>query len=166
MTESDEITPRETAPPVVTVLAVAGDDTWLHLYRDVPSMLKDDDIGTKGNFHGPIEFFDRDAFRLVPVFGPDWQLEDLRKSHEMLDPCLIRRRLYAVVRHVEGHLRRHPEVLEPYHLTLEDAISQLPPLTGPDLDDDLAVLWTILGPFSHSGGFFHNALHAAGWRHD
>jgi hypothetical protein len=166
MTENGQSMAPEITESEVTIIAIAGDDTWLHLYSDVRSLLGDTGVGANGGSHGSIEFFDGEGRRLAPVFGPDWKLEDLQRSAEVLDPCHLRRRLYAVVRHVEGHLRRHPEILEPFRLTLEEAVAKLPRLPGPGLDDDLAVLWESLGRVGHSAGFFHNALHAGGWTHN
>jgi hypothetical protein len=166
MTISGQSTAPEITESDVAIVAIAGDDTWLHLYGDLRSLLGDTDIGTNGNSHGAMEFFAGDGRRLLPVFGPDWSLENLHRSAEAPDPCQLRRRLYAVVRHVEGHVRRHPEILEPFKLKLDEAIAKLPRLSGPGLEEDLTALWEILGRVSHSAGFFHNALHAGGWTHD
>ncbi|MCG5469013.1 hypothetical protein LADH09A_002914 [Micromonospora sp. LAH09] len=166
MDEPSTITP---APdPIAGIVAIAVDDTFAHVYPDVEQMIKDG-FGDADSRRGALEFFSAAGDRLAPVFGPTWQLVDLRAGGVERDPDRLRRRLTAVVDHVAAYLREHPDDVEATGLTLDEAIAQLPRPAEQDLADVLALFPhriddRTIRPFSR-GSYFHNALHAAGWTH-
>ncbi|MDG4782146.1 hypothetical protein O7614_21020 [Micromonospora sp. WMMD961] len=166
----DEFSTIVTAPRAINgIVAIASDDTFAHAYPDVRQMIADG-LGDTDTRRGALEFFDPAGARLVPVFGPAWQLVDLQDSGDDPDADRVRQRLTAVVDHVAAYLRKHPDVVEAAGLTLDEAISQLPR----PAEQNLAKVLTLfphriddggtIQPFSR-GGYFHNSLHAAGWTH-
>ncbi|MBE1491659.1 hypothetical protein [Plantactinospora soyae] len=160
------------------IVAVASDDTFAHTYPDLRTMREDPIMGPDSHHRNDLEFFDVNGRRLLPVFGPTRKLTELREAAGDPDPGLLQRRLAAVVRHAENHLRAHPELTEPFGLTVEAAIATLPRPETEDLAETLAAFphqdrpqvpaawWqprTLV--HAHAGNWFHNALHAAGWTH-
>ncbi|MGC5288923.1 hypothetical protein [Micromonospora sp. DT231] len=159
-----------TAPRTITrVVAIAADDTFAHVYSNVRQMIEDG-FGDADTRRGALEFFNAAGGQLVPVFGPAWQLVDLRDSRDAPDAARLRQRLAAVVDHVVAYLRKHPEFVKASGLTLDEALLQLPRPAEQDLAHVLALFPHHVGddrtirPFSQ-GGWFHNSLHAAGWTH-
>ncbi|MBQ0994792.1 hypothetical protein KBX08_32560 [Micromonospora sp. H61] len=159
-----------TAPRTITrVVAIASDDTFAHVYSNVRQMIEDG-FGSADTRRGALEFFNAAGGQLVPVFGPAWQLVDLRDSRDAPDADRLRQRLAAVVDHVVAYLRMHPEFVKASGLTLDEAILQLPRPAEQDLAHVLALFPhhidddKTIQPLSQ-GGWFHNSLHAAGWTH-
>ncbi|MFJ9975365.1 hypothetical protein [Streptomyces cyaneofuscatus] len=154
---------------ITTIVAIAADDTFAHVYSNVRQMIEDG-FGDADTRRGALEFFSAAGGQLVPVFGPAWQLFDLRDSRDAPDAARLRQRLAAVVDHVVAYLRKHTEFAKASSLTLDEALVQLPRPAEQDLahvlalfphhiDDDRTVQ-----PLSR-GSYWHNALHAAGWTH-
>ncbi|WP_406063031.1 hypothetical protein [Micromonospora sp. NBC_00860] len=159
-----------TAPrTITTIIAIASDDTFAHVYSNVRQMIEEG-FGDADTRRGALEFFSAAGGQLVPVFGPAWQLVDLRDSRDAPDADRLRQRLAAVVNHVVAYLRKHPEFVKASGLTLDEAILQLPRPAEQDLAHVLALFPHHVGddrtirPLSQ-GGWFHNSLHAAGWTH-
>ncbi|GAA0955704.1 hypothetical protein [Virgisporangium aurantiacum] len=156
----------------VNVLAIACDNTWLHVYDDVSTLLQDDDIGVGNDAHGAMEFFDRDGRRLAPVFTHAWTLMDLAPTGEPPDPEELQGRMCAVVDHVRDYLDRHGDSAERqlsrFGLTPAAAVRQLPKIEGMKYVDSLAafVAPTSANGDEHNGDWFHNMLHRTGWTHD
>ncbi|MEU4473164.1 hypothetical protein [Micromonospora sp. NPDC023888] len=154
---------------ITTIVAIATDDTFAHVYSDVRQMIEDG-FGDADTRRGPLEFFSAAGAQLVPVFGPAWQLVDLRESRDEPDVDRLRQRLAAVVDHVVAYLRKHPEFVKASGLTLDEALLHLPRPAEQDLAHVLALLPhhtdddKTIQPLSQ-GGWFHNSLHAAGWTH-
>ncbi|WFE53248.1 hypothetical protein [Micromonospora sp. WMMD1155] len=152
-----------------TIVAIASDDTYAHVYSDVRHMIEDG-FGDTDTRRGPLEFFNAAGSQLVPVFGPTWQLVDLQDSRDAPDADRLRQRLAAVLDHVAAYLRKHPEFVEASGLTLDEALLQLPRPAEQDLAHVLALFphdlddGKTVQPLSR-GGWFHNSLHAAGWTH-
>ncbi|WP_433131221.1 hypothetical protein ACQPWW_09770 [Micromonospora sp. CA-240977] len=151
------------------IVAIATDDTFAHVYSDVRQMIEDG-FGDAGTRRGALEFFSAAGGQLAPVFGPAWQLVDLRESRDAPDADRLRQRLAAVVDHVVAYLRKHPEFVKASGLTLDEAILQLPRPAEQDLAHVLAVFphhtddRKTIQPLNR-GNYFHNSLHAAGWTH-
>ncbi|GIG88217.1 hypothetical protein [Plantactinospora endophytica] len=168
---------HETASEI-GIVAVANDNTFAHAYRDVSTLLSDDIMGIDSLHRDDLAFFDATGHRLLPVFGPERELVDLRRSTEAPDPEGLRRRLAEVVRHVESYLRAHPELAERSGLTPEAAVAGLPDPERQSLAELLAAFPHEVRPeveaawwqprtmaYADRGSYFHNALHAAGWTH-
>ncbi|MDG4786126.1 hypothetical protein O7626_09335 [Micromonospora sp. WMMD1102] len=163
--------------PEIALVAVADDDTFAHAYPDVPTLLCDPVV--TGAHRDELEFFDAEGRRLNPVTGPTGELTGLRAGAGEPDPDALRHRLARVVRHVETHLRARPELVERFGIAPEAAIAALPDPERLSLAETLAVLphqdrpevrrtawWQPDVPaYAHSDGWFHNAMHAAGWTH-
>jgi hypothetical protein len=160
------------------IVAIATDDTFAHTYPDLRALREDSIMAPDSDHRNDLEFFDTDGRRLLPVFGPTGILTALREAAGNPDPELLRRRLAAVLRHTENHLRTRPELTEPFGLTPEVAIAMLPRPETQSLAETLAAFphrdqphiraawWqprTLV--HAHSDGWFHNAMHAAGWAH-
>ncbi|MFI6265029.1 hypothetical protein [Micromonospora sp. NPDC051006] len=149
----------------VQPVVIASDNTFAHAYASVAEMLSERDLGAKGG----LEFFDRSGRRLAPVLSPTWEVAGLAPTLDEPDPKLLTGRLAAVVQHVGDHIRRHPEVIARSGLSVEEALAALPRIGAGTLAEDLAQLpgATADGEFGlmDSGGWFHNAMHAAGWAH-
>ncbi|ROT33117.1 hypothetical protein [Micromonospora sp. HM5-17] len=151
----------------VQPIVIASDNSFAHAYDSVAEMLAEKDLGEKGG----LEFFDRAGRRLVPVLSHAWELEGLVPALDDPDPELVQARLQAVVQHVGDYIRRHPEVVAGSGLSVDEAIAALPTIGTGTLAED-AAQFPGAQPSSDgaiqlmdSGGWFHNALHAAGWSH-
>lgn len=155
----------------VNVLAIACDNSWLHVYDDVSTLLQDDDIGAKNDATGGMEFFDRDGRRLAPVFTSTWTLMDLAPTGEAPDPEAVRERMSLVVDHVRDYLERHGDAVEGqlsrFGLTPADAIRHLPKIEGVKYVDSLGAFVAPAGVDGdeHDGDWFHNMMHRTGWTH-
>ncbi|MEO3743957.1 hypothetical protein [Plantactinospora sp. B5E13] len=156
------------SPADVQPIVIASDNSFAHAYDSVADLLGEKDLGGKGG----LEFFDRAGHRLTPVFNDAWELESLVPTLDDAEPDLVQARLQAVVQHVRDYLRRHPELVNGSGLSLEAAIAALPKIGEGTLRDDAAQFPGPTAPASdgairlmHSDGWFHNAMHAAGWAH-
>jgi hypothetical protein len=166
------MTQRPSNSSNVDVLAIAWDNSWLHVYPDVPTLLQDDDIGAGNDAHGGMEFFAGDGRRLVPVFTREWRLENLVTAGDRPDPDALHDRLCAVVDHVRGYLDRHGDTarqqLARFGLTPAEAIDRLPRIEGRKYSESLTA-FVPQGPEhddEHDGDWMHNLMHRAGWTHD
>ncbi|MEU7800740.1 hypothetical protein AB0B10_15860 [Micromonospora arborensis] len=159
-----------TAPrTITTIVAIASDDTFAHVYSNARQMIEDG-FGDADTRRGALEFFSAAGAQLVPVFGPAWQLVDLRDSRDEADADRLHQRLAAVVDHVVAYLRKNPEFVKASGLTLDEALLQLPRPAEQDLAHVLTLFphyiddGNAIRPLSR-GNYWHNALHAAGWTH-
>lgn len=155
------------------LLAIANDNSWLHVYPDVHVMLLEDDIGTGGNQAGGIDFFDNEGHRLTTIFSPTWGLVGLAPTEDKPDPDYVRARMRSVVEHVRRHLDHHRAEesarLKRHNLSADQASSKLPDLTDLNLAESMRAF--LPGPdddgeFEHDGSWMHNLLHRTGWTHD
>ncbi|MDG4808734.1 hypothetical protein O7634_18470 [Micromonospora sp. WMMD1120] len=163
-------TPIVSAPrTTTTIVAIASDDTFAHVYSNVRQMIEDG-FGAADTRRGALEFFNAAGGRLLPVFGPAWQLVELAESRDAPDAARLRQRLAAVIDHVAAYVGKHPEVVEASGLTLDEALGQLPRPAEQDLAQVLSRFphqvddGNTVRPLS-SGSWLHNAMHAAGWTH-
>lgn len=159
---------RAAAPADVQPIVISTGNSFAHAYSSLADLLSEKDLG--GSAHGGLEFFDRQGRRLTPVFSQTWELEGLVPTLDEPDPELVQGRLQAVVQHVADYIRRHPEAVAEFGLSVSEAIDGLPKLGGGTLAEDAAQF-----PGSealsdgmqlmHSAGYWHNLLHAAGIDH-
>jgi hypothetical protein len=149
------------------VLAIASDDSWAHVYLSVKDLLAERDVGGNSDHHGGMEFFDLTGRRLAPVLSPAWEIRDLVPTSYRAADCELVQRLHAVVRHAEAHLRRHPDGVVPTSTPPEVVLAQFPQVLGKSLAEALELFRLATArDNTHSAGWFHNTLHAAGWNHD
>ncbi|MEE6258930.1 hypothetical protein [Plantactinospora sonchi] len=156
------------SPADVQPIVIASDNSFAHAYDSVTDLLGEKDLGGKGG----LEFFDRAGRRLTPVFNDAWELESLVPTLDDADPELVQARLQAVVQHVRDYISRHPDLVAGSGLSLKAAIAALPKIGEGTLVEDAAQFPGPTAPSSdgpnrlmHSDGWFHNAMHAAGWAH-
>ncbi|TDC40674.1 hypothetical protein E1211_00780 [Micromonospora sp. 15K316] len=149
----------------VQPVVIATDNTFAHAYASVGEMLSDRNLRAKGG----LEFFDRSGRRLAPLLTDAWEVRGLVPTSDEPDPALLQGRLAAVIRHVGDYIRRHPEVVA--GMPADEAVAALPHIGKDTLAEDVAKLpgagtpsGGTVGPMD-SGGWFHNAMHAAGWAH-
>lgn len=146
------------------IVAIAHDDTWAHVYPTINVLRMHGD--TENAPLGAMEFFDPAGARLASRFDPSWRLVGLQPAGDP-DPGRLHGRAQAVVRHLADYLQRHSEVARSIPNLPSDVGDRLRKLAESDLD---AILVAIELPGQvrplDSGGWFHNALHAAGWDHD
>jgi hypothetical protein len=164
-----------TGSPPQTIVALATDDTFAHVYLRISDLLADDDIGSgPGERSGAMEFFDGNGRALAPVFSPQWQIRRLRATGARPAPDELQRRLRRVVEHSRTYLRRHPDEAQRYGLDPAEAEALLPDLDGLDLRSTILTFAAtrdqgdVTGAAladEDSGGFWHNLRHRAGWNH-
>ncbi|MEV4811008.1 hypothetical protein [Micromonospora avicenniae] len=158
---------EQAATTDVQPVVIATDDTFAHAYSSVSEMLSDRNLRAKGG----VEFFDRSGRRLAPLLTDAWEVRGLVPTVDEPDPALLQRRLVAVVQHVGDYIRRHPEVVAGSGMPADEAVAALPHLGKDTLAEDVSKLpgagtpsGATIRPMD-SGGWFHNAMHAAGWAH-
>lgn len=146
------------------IVAIAHDDTWAHVYPTINVLRMHDD--TESAPLGAMEFFDPAGARLACQFDPHWRLVALHPAGDP-DPGRLQGRARTVVRHLDDYLRKHPEVAKSIPNLPDDIGDRLRKLAESDLDTILVAI-ELPGQVRplDSGGWFHNALHKAGWDHD
>lgn len=166
------------------VVALTADNTFLHVFPEVKELREHvvEDIKvwarTPGAAPDPdreLEFFDSRGRRLAPRLGPFWVLVALEVADDTEDEPALLARMEAAARHaeeVERERRRAilAKTLSPAEIALRLTESPSAPLpvdatvlayaelilaTRDDIPDG-----TIPGDV-HSGGWMHNAWHAA-----
>jgi hypothetical protein len=154
-----------TPAPVPTILAVDVANRFAHLYLDVAHLLSTHESGNYDASRG-LEFFDLDGYRLAPAFDANWTLLDLVKISSAVPTDELETRLEAVFAFLADYARAHPdELTADYGLTLEDALVQLPDLTGKTLAESIALLGGVThvapppGTEADPGSWFHNLMH-------
>jgi hypothetical protein len=172
----------QTADSRATIVAVAQDNTWAHVYVDTASLIADRHSSGAGAT-GPIDFFDSAGNRLLPLFTPGWSIQGL--TPEVLsdgqppDCEAVRDRLRAVIAHVQAYvLERFDELVWPGVTrpspTAEAAIKTLQDLMADEtLGGLVAAFGALFGVVTPANvpvvqdrrGWWHNVLHASGWTH-
>jgi hypothetical protein len=156
--------------PGPVVFEIAEDDTFLHVAAlgELLSHVADD----VRRFHAPartpagarcIDFFDTAGRRLMPQIDQTLTLVGLAPFGRPT-PRLVLRRIDRVLAHVQEMLDVNP--------SLGDRGPNLPPATSVphvvgDLQEVAEILIAALDDSNRPtrGGWFHNAMHAAGWSH-
>lgn len=143
---------------------IASNNAWVHLYRDVQSMLEAKDAAIASP--GAVEFFDVRGRRLAPVFSGAWTLDDLHDTGAKPDEAAVQARLHTVLEGLRGsidvRLSKAPLALA----TREEVIGRLPDLSGKGLGDCYAMLESDFGDGPggpgvpllprHDGSAWHN----------
>jgi hypothetical protein len=128
------------APAAPFVLAIGGENNFLHVYKDEAALLRDGDIGTGvGESRFPLEFFDSDGHRLAGLYDGEWRLMRLVPTAEA-DPCRLAERVTEVLVYMRTYIEEHPDVMRLYGLTQQEALALFAE-PGPDQD-----LRTLLAP--------------------
>lgn len=159
------------------ILAIGSQNTFLHVYDDERELLADDDIGAGvGESRFPLEFFDSEGRRLAGVYDGQWRLIRLMPTAEESDPDALQRRVQQVTEHLRASIKDHPEDVELFGMTVQQALEFFPP---PDESEDLATsllafssgeahrshsAFAGLGEYD-SGSMRHNAAHIFGNPH-
>lgn len=151
------------------VIAISHDGHWAHAYEDVPAAAAERGFGGPGFAGTGVDFFDATGRRLIPEFGPQGALQNLRPAAgEAPVPEQVRDRLCTVIAYVDAAIGQgRPAVIA--HLTkaglsTDQARSRLPRLDGTDLAEALRRARPLLGPHpmdpdhQHSAGTLHNLI--------
>jgi len=159
-----ELSPASTATRTVFVIDVS--DRFAHLFTSV-----DDLLATREGVHVDpprgLDFFDQDGQRLAPVFDETWRLCGLTKANEKPDPVAVQARLAAVFAFLAQYTTEHPaQIADDYGLSVDEALAELPSLTGKSLVESIAVLRGVThsapgadGEQNDPGNWFHNLMH-------
>lgn len=153
--------PANATAPVRPIFVVARDNTAVHVYRDVRSMIdaKEVDDGRLDS----VEFFDVNGYRLVPVRDDKGRLADLTADGGDPDPAAVQTKLCAIRDHLATTVDERITKAVPT-VTREEALAQLPVLA----DRSLAQCFKLLEPvFSHTyGDGGSRTRHDGGWWHN
>lgn len=159
------------------ILAIGSQNTFLHVYNDERELLADDDIGAGvGESRFPIEFFDSDGYRLAGVYDGHWHLVRLMPTAEEAHPDAVLRRVWQVTEHLRAFIKAHPEEVELFGMTVQEALEFFPaPEESQDLKTALLVFSSGEAHRSHAalsglgehdaGSMRHNAAHIFGNPH-
>ncbi|MDP9795547.1 hypothetical protein J2S43_004059 [Catenuloplanes nepalensis] len=124
------------------IFAVAATNAWVHVYRDVKTLLAETDMGAghEPTVTNTIEFFNASGKRLLPAFGRDWTLTDLTESGDPADPEAVHARITTVIEKTKAMIREHADDFREAGFDPEATIAQLPVTAGrslADIADDL-----------------------------
>ncbi|HZN19038.1 MAG TPA: hypothetical protein VFB84_12830 [Micromonosporaceae bacterium] len=127
------------------VFVITNDDTTVHLYRDVQSLVLDTKEGDAARL-GSVGFFNVRGQRLAPVLSADGALTGLRNVGGQPDVRAVQARLCTVLRNlaatVEARVAKAAGAI-----TVEEALRLLPELDGKDLQECYDLLEPV---FSHA----------------
>ena len=149
-----------------TVFVIDVNDRFAHLFGTVADLLASQEDDHAEPPRGLV-FFDQDGQRLAPVFDETWRLAGLAKTTEKPDPEAVQQRLTAVFAFLAEYATAHPaEISEEYGLDVDEALGELPQLTGKSLAESIAVLKGVTHGAGvageaqqDSGSWFHNLMH-------
>lgn len=124
------------------IFAVAADNKWVHVYRDVKTLLAETDMGSghEPTVANTIEFFNASGKRLLPAFGRDWTLVDLTESGDPADPAAVHARVTAVIDKTKAMILEHAADFTKAGFDPQTTIAQLPATAGrtlPEIADEL-----------------------------
>lgn len=124
------------------IFAVAADNKWVHVYRDVKTLLAETDMGAghDSTVTNTIEFFNASGKRLLPVFSRDWTLTDLTESGDPADPDGVHARITTVIELTKTMIREHADDFRKAGFNPDTTIAQLPGTAGkslPEIADEL-----------------------------
>lgn len=127
------------------IFVITNDDTTVHLYRDVQSLVTDIKEGDVARL-GSVGFFNVRGQRLVPVRSAEGRLQGLRAAGDPPDAQAVQMRLCAVRRNLAATVAaRVAKAVRP--ISLEEALRLLPELAGKELPECYDLLEPI---FSHA----------------
>ena len=157
------------------ILAVGVRDDFLHVYHNEQDLLADHTIGTgAGEKTGALEFFDSDGYRLAGEYDHQWHLLRLTRTAEAPNLTLVRQRVQNAFDHIRSYIMSHPETVESYKMTVDEALALCPDLGGPsDFETCLKALAHVghhhkqdgeLGIAHPQNDPWHNLWHGSGWQ--
>ncbi|MFI5841856.1 hypothetical protein ACIA8K_19305 [Catenuloplanes sp. NPDC051500] len=119
------------------IFAVAADNKWVHVYRDVKTLLAETDMGVghEPTVANTIEFFNVNGKRLLPAFGRDWALVDLIESGDAADPAGVHARITAVIDKTKAMILEHADDFTEAGFNPQTTIAQLPTTAGKTLTE-------------------------------
>ncbi len=156
------------------ILAIGAQDDFLHVYHDAQELLGDHKIGAGEEERcGPLEFFDSAGYRLAGTYSPTWQLQGLTRTADSADPTQLRQRVQSCIDHLRSYIKNHPEKVESYEMTVDEALARCPDLNGSsDFENCLRALAHSgshhkegeLGTEHRTDDYWHNLVHGSGWQ--
>jgi len=149
-----------------TVFVIDVQDRFAHLFHGVADLLATHESGHVEPPRG-LDFFDQDGQRLAPVFDATWRLVGLVKTNDKPDAEGVQKRLADVFAFLADYTSAHPDrIAEDYGLSVDEALEELPQLTGKSLTESIAVLQGITHGAGVAGeaqkdpgNWFHNLMH-------
>jgi hypothetical protein len=158
---------HETPPAGPPIIAISTRNDFVHYYRSQEAVLDDVDIGTGcGESPVALEFFDETGRRYAGVFR-HWHLIRLEPTEDPPDLDRLRKRLDEVYAGLRSWAGKHPDVLELYGLTADEAEDLFPPIRSNSLGAALlhfSALGTkdfplVRGDGHNERGVFHVLIH-------
>jgi hypothetical protein len=158
----------------IAVVAVASDDTWVHVYASVDELLEDRDIGTgHEEKSGALVFYDGRGRRLAPEFTPQWTLKDLVPLDGSERPDELYERLERAAEHLRQFIENNPRDVAQLGMEPAKAIDLIRWPDRSNLAGSLADLAQETedghaegagGVLRHRRSSLHNLKHRAGWK--
>jgi hypothetical protein len=149
-----------TDPMTGGFFAIDRNNTWLHVYPDVPSMLAVNRVGAGD----AADFFDTRGRRYDPVFADTGQLEALKETADPPNTPIVAMRLKSVLNFLVNALpqRLHDAPNPPG--TVAEGLAVIPRLDGLTLPECHLALTTVFGDgtrrgaihIADDGSFWHN----------
>jgi hypothetical protein len=153
--------PTSSTVPARPIFVIAKDDTAMHVYRDIRSMIDAKEVD-RGRLDA-VEFFDVSGNRLVPVLDDSGRLKGLREADGDADPAAVQVRLCAVRAYLESVVDDRIAKAVPT-VTRDEALRRLPVLEGKTLSQCYKLLEPV---FSHAyGDGAATVRHDGGWWHN
>jgi hypothetical protein len=144
------------------VFVVATNNTMVHLYRDVHSVVETREI--KPDQLKSVDFFDVQGRKLVPMLSDTGALSGLKDSGAAPNVAGVQQRLYTtranLASSVDARIGRH----EP-KVTRDEALSRLAVIDGRSLPDCYVLLEPIFS-HSYSGAGPMQPRHDGSWWHN
>jgi hypothetical protein len=153
--------PQLSADPMTAgFFALDRNNTWVHVYPDVPSMLAVNHVGAGAD----ADFFDTRGRRFEAVFNNAGRLESLKETADPTNVPIVQMRLRTVMTFLFNALPQRLHDDPDADRKLKEGRDAIPALDGLSLPDCHAALSTVFGDRGgpgavhpeNDGSFWHN----------
>ncbi len=158
--------------PVENIFVIASDNSWLHVYPDLKSMIQ---AQVRADSPDSIELFDVRGVRLLPVLNDESYLVGLQESTEKADPEAVRNRLRTAIQAIRETLEQNLAQSAIPRGTRETWLNRLPEIKDQSLEECYTILDPDFGHGSLPGGTHGPSipglgeiaqLHTGSWWHN